>query len=644
VLKFSQLTRIQRMTLILFVIVVTNWVMVSTTGYSILGGDLFTVFFIVFLILLTLTLIRPLTRKIVWRVRNRLLVTFFLVGVLPVVLMGAVVCLGFYLLVGATAGYLSQSQVNSRLDQLDERARQLSEDIVNGRRVSAESLPEHAIIRFANRTIAKRGPLRDIPDWAAPGFKGVIKSPDQTYFMAAHAKAGSGPRQVEAFMYSPLDDEVLGRMLPGVAGIRIYRLRVDRTVDESGKVVGIEVDRDEDLRPVLDSTKVVQPPKSRGFWDITPFSGWSLPVRELDGGGPDDHFVNAVTRPSALVTHLLTPLGSYARAPLILFFSVAIAFLCVELIAFISSAQLTRSITRTVHDLYVGTKNIERGDFSQRIPIRTKDQLSELGTSFNSMTQQIERLIVEVKEKEKLEAELEIARLVQVQLFPKEVPKLRTLELKGHCDPARVVSGDYYDFIPVNSQSTALVIGDISGKGISAALLMASVQSSLHAQLALQAGGPISTATLVGRLNRQLYESTPPEKYATFYCGVYDDDRGQLLYTNAGHLPPILLRRGEIKRLDVNGTVVGLFPDFVYEQTVVQLQPGDLLMAFTDGITESEDRTGDQFGDRRLGDLLIRNSEKPLDEIVQIVTASVREWTQDLDNQDDTTMLLARRM
>jgi sigma-B regulation protein RsbU (phosphoserine phosphatase) len=319
-------------------------------------------------------------------------------------------------------------------------------------------------------------------------------------------------------------------------------------------------------------------------------------------------------------------------------------FLAVELIAVISSAKLTRSLTRTIHDIYTGTRKIETGDFSHRIPIRTKDQLSELATSFNSMTEHIERLIVEVKEKEKLESELEIARQVQAQLFPKDVPKLRTLELKGLCNPARVVSGDYYDFIPVDARFTALVIGDISGKGISAALLMASIQSSLHAQLTLGGNGVVSTATLVARLNRQLYENTSAEKYATFYCGVYDDQNGSLVYTNAGHLPPILIRRGKASRLAANGMVVGMFPDSPYEQSVIELQSGDLLTAFTDGITESEDGKGEQFGEQRLTELLIRNSDRPLDEIVQIVTQNVRDWAYDLDNQDDTTMLLARRL
>jgi sigma-B regulation protein RsbU (phosphoserine phosphatase) len=191
----------------------------------------------------------------------------------------------------------------------------------------------------------------------------------------------------------------------------------------------------------------------------------------------------------------------------------------------------------------------------------------------------------------------------------------------------------------------AIAIGDISGKGISAALLMASVQSSLHAQLtAMEGSETASTATLVARLNHQLYENTPPEKYATFYCALYNDDTGRLAYTNAGHPPPILVRSGKASRLEVNGTVVGLLPDALYEQLIIDLQPGDVLAAFTDGITECENASGEQFGEQRLSNLLIENATRPLEEIVRIVIEAVRAWARDLDDQDDTTMLLARRV
>jgi sigma-B regulation protein RsbU (phosphoserine phosphatase) len=212
------------------------------------------------------------------------------------------------------------------------------------------------------------------------------------------------------------------------------------------------------------------------------------------------------------------------------------------------------------------------------------------------------------------------------------------------CNPARVVSGDYYDFIPLEERGAAVVLGDISGKGISAALLMASVQASLHAQLSMGTAEDLSTATLVTRLNRQLYANTPPEKYATFYCAVYDDTRSRLTYTNAGHLAPILLRNGEALRLESNGTVVGLLPEYPFEQVDVGLQSGDLLAAFTDGITESENAQEEQFGEDRLIELLRKHVDRPLDEIIGAVMDAIGAWAHDPSMRDDITMLLARKL
>jgi len=200
----------------------------------------------------------------------------------------------------------------------------------------------------------------------------------------------------------------------------------------------------------------------------------------------------------------------------------------------------------------------------------------------------------------------------------------------------------------------ALAIGDVAGKGISAALLMATVQSSMRTQLragdelASAAGnggwpGSWSTARLVSRLNQQLYTFTPPEKFASFYFAVYDDSTGLMTYTNAGHVPPVLLRNGRPVRLEVSGTIVGAFPFSEYEESLIQLHAGDLLVCFTDGITEPENEYGEMFGEERLIELVLKNSNRGVEEIIASVMASVREWTGSPELQDDMTMLLARR-
>jgi len=270
------------------------------------------------------------------------------------------------------------------------------------------------------------------------------------------------------------------------------------------------------------------------------------------------------------------------------------------------------------------------------------------------MTENLQNLIVVAKEKERMQSELEIAREVQNQLFPKAVPAVANMELAGVCHPARMVSGDYYDFLCMQDFCVAMAIGDVAGKGISAALLMASIQSIMRTQLSsivselAQSRGiahrAFSTAQMVGLLNKQLFASTSLEKFATFYFGVYDPPTATLRYTNAGHLPPILVRDGSPQLLEVTGMVVGAFPFSTYEEKSVELRAGDLLVAYTDGIVEPEDVYGEMFGEERLIDLLLTHKERAIEEIIARVMEAVRQWTGTPELQDDMTMLVMRRI
>jgi sigma-B regulation protein RsbU (phosphoserine phosphatase) len=275
--------------------------------------------------------------------------------------------------------------------------------------------------------------------------------------------------------------------------------------------------------------------------------------------------------------------------------------------------------------------------------------LSALGQAFDSMTASVERLLLESQERLRMQNELEIAQEVQRQLFPQSAPAVPGLELYGVCKAARSVSGDYYDFFPVDEHRVGLVLGDVSGKGISAALLMAAIQSALRAQFydGLAPGqGPkraeVSTAEVVERLNRQLYANTPMEKYVTFFFAVYDARTRKLSYTNGGHLPPVLFRGDKLQRLRTGGTVVGLFPFSTYEEGEVQLVPGDLLVAFTDGITEPENIYGEEFGEARVLEVTRRSLHAPPAALVEEIYRSVNEWTGSPELQDDMTLVLAR--
>src|SRR5437764_4530058 len=298
--------------------------------------------------------------------------------------------------------------------------------------------------------------------------------------------------------------------------------------------------------------------------------------------------------------------------------------------------------------------------------VKDKDQLATLQVAFSSMTEPLGKLIEEQKEKERLQSELAIAQEVQAQLFPAPLSSTRTLELAGVCRPARIVSGDYYDFLPYRSEQTGIAVGDISGKGISAALLMATIHSAVRAYeqeqlvavsaanssvqdprsssvgLAIRNAPPQSASQVLWLLNRQLYKSTPPEKYATLFLGFYDGHSREFSYSNAGHLPPFILGQdGSLRRLDKGGTVIGLFEDVEYEEAMVELRPGDIFVAFSDGITEPENEFG-EFGEERLLDLVRSNRHLPLERISEIVISAVQDWIGDNEQPDDVTLVLAR--
>jgi phosphoserine phosphatase RsbU/P len=323
-------------------------------------------------------------------------------------------------------------------------------------------------------------------------------------------------------------------------------------------------------------------------------------------------------------------------------------------------------MTKSVAELYTATQYVNRGELTHQIRIRTKDQMAALEQSFNSMTQSLANLIAEQKEKQRMESELAIAQEVQAQLFPRQISEIESLEVHGFCRPARTVSGDYYDFLTASSHKMILAVGDISGKGISAALLMATIHSAVRAYsveslpqmrepIAVGAvAGPgrvmaswpegidISPSTLLSLLNHQLYESTPPEKYATLFLGIYDGRLRRMTYSNGGHLPPIVISEdGTIGKLEAGGTVVGLFDHMSYDEGSINMRPGDILVAYSDGVTEPENDFG-EFGEERLIELVRRNRHQPLTQISQSVTQAVDDWIGDKEQPDDVTLVLAR--
>ena len=236
--------------------------------------------------------------------------------------------------------------------------------------------------------------------------------------------------------------------------------------------------------------------------------------------------------------------------------------------------------------------------------------------------------------------ELEIAKQVQARLFPQAAPELKTLEYAGICMQARDVGGDYYDFLNLGSDRLGLVIGDISGKGMGAALLMANLQANLRSQFALALEQP---QRFLEGVNELFYQNTVQSAYATLFFAEYDDRTGRIRYANCGHLAALLIRsNGAIERLESTSTVLGLFKDWDCVFSEATLSAGDAVVIYTDGVTESFNEADEEFGEQRLIDAILRHRELRPEELMRAVMEDVRQFGVD-ERQDDITLIVAKR-
>jgi sigma-B regulation protein RsbU (phosphoserine phosphatase) len=616
-----------------------------------------------------LRLLRIGLRKLTWRLRNRLMVAYLFIAVLPILLILTLAVLGGYMLAGQVAVYMVRSELNRRVASLESAAQVLdasgddSPDVVLRRtaEVYEKRFPGIAFV------VEEKGKVRRWPDnaaVAAPEHLSLNSSGLAALggrYYAWHYAAKNGAK---CLVVAPLSRQYLSGMMPGLGDV--YFLQPELT----GRRAAIEITTTPDAEVHAGATKIGA--EGGGQFRFTPAGGdalhaalpppvnrfdvdvqWGSIIRAVDWAHPEKTqpaFLLVHTRLSSLLATILSQGGDELQGGIVvIFYAVAVAFLIVGIAGLAIGISMSRSITGAVHSLYAGTQRVMSGDFSHLIPVSGRDQLAELSSSFNSMTQNLERLLVVAKEKERMEAEIEIARGVQDQLYPKAPPVFEGLKVLGMCDPARTVSGDYYDYQLVDGR-LAIAIGDVAGKGISAALLMATIQAAMRMELRASAevaasmnGLRFSTARMVSELNQQLYATTSPEKFATFFFAIYDPATGVITYTNAGHLQPLLIRDGAPTRLDVNGTIVGAFPFSKYEESKLALQSGDLLVCYTDGITEPENEYGEMFGEERLIELVAKNAARDDSQIIESVMEAVRQWTGVPELSDDMTLLLARK-
>jgi serine phosphatase RsbU (regulator of sigma subunit) len=311
-------------------------------------------------------------------------------------------------------------------------------------------------------------------------------------------------------------------------------------------------------------------------------------------------------------------------------------------LALFGIVPLSRRMTRNLTTLADGVQRIAKGDFSTRVPVRSHDEFGALAESFNRMARDVEHRQQLVVERERLQRELELCRRIQSEMLPHAALLLGPTEIKGISIPAREVGGDFFNYFELPGGDLAVLVGDVSGKGISAALLMANIQATLRARLPLEP----DLARLAAAIDREIDETTPPGVYATLFVGVVDPQRKTLRYVNAGHHPQFLIRGEEIVTLSTSGMPVGLFAGHGYTERALQLADNDVLFFYTDGLVEVENEAGEMFGSERLEALVRRHGGEGVNALLQHAEEDVRRFRGAAEPFDDVTimaLLLAQR-
>jgi serine phosphatase RsbU (regulator of sigma subunit) len=307
--------------------------------------------------------------------------------------------------------------------------------------------------------------------------------------------------------------------------------------------------------------------------------------------------------------------------------------------AFAIILPLASRMTRHLTALNAGVQRLAAGDRTARVNVNTGDEVGELAQSFNRMASELESHDRLLAKQERLARELELCRQIQNEMLPHGPLKLGLAEIAGVSIPAREVGGDFFNYFPLADGRIAVLVGDVSGKGVGAALLMANIQATLRARLQLES----DLAKLADSVDRDIADNTPPEVYITLFVGLLDPPRRELQYVNAGHNPQFLLRAdGGIDRLDSTGLPIGLLPGRGFEARTVAVEPGDLLFLYTDGAVEAPNEGGEFFDADRLQQALTAASAEGIDEVLVSVERAIRAFRGPADPADDATMLALR--
>ena len=620
-------------------------------------GDLWSIFPVISIPMLVISAVYYtycagswLKGRLLWKVRNRILASFVFVGIVPLCLALLIsVTIGWFL-IGAMGTNLTKRHFQSTTDQLSH----LSQDVelalyqadkeaglpfveaINKVVQTNQELQGLAVGIFERDGVGARRlyawpPNRiadKLPEWAARSdYAGAVRD--------------STDRGIINEFRAVSDIDVDGRQLFVLTSVPIDQIYQNRVWEDAGVLLTSS--------PFLfdqRSPKTAWTPLPWGLGEFKLPWGTMYSWIDWEQNEPQGDLITGMMDPARIIADTMS-----MEADVVQIVSAALVGLCtvlagVEFVSFLIGLIISRRITSAVHSLSRATQAIRSGRLDYRIETQRNDQLDELSRSFNDMAGSIEVLLNQVRDKHRIEAELEMAREVQARFLPGSPPENGRLELAATWHPARMVSGDYYDFIVHDNRVIDIVVADISGKGMSAALMMAGLQSALrsHSMIGENDLAPGRVSRLVDRLNQHLCLNSAPDKFATMFICSYDIHTSLMTYTCAGHNPPYLYRDDTRRELTVGGCPIGMFTEWEYEEETIAIEPKDLLVIYTDGITEAQNTHQEEFGEERLGAEIENSRELACEEIQDRILAAVRDFSHGAEQFDDQTVVVGRAM
>jgi len=600
-------------------------------------------------------------RRLLWRVRRKLILSYIFIGVIP-----ALLILIFFLFAGSlvfmnVSAYLFKDGYDAIIEHARISAQAAATEIGRDPSTAGETIQRVHRIRaslYPDMSVAYLPPAGeritagrwarlpvpdDIPAWMKDDvFAGSVGLPvkdsagEEELIVRAFVKVGTGGSDGAVVVDIPLDDQVTQRLHEST-GVRIENVFDSRV--ETGNRARSDGTSARSSRSVVFEKSLAQ-----------------IDVQDWATGMPHSDTIALSYKLGELYRHLSSAQNLYvsgnmrlSEALLLVLIVIGVMFLIIEAVALVMGLALARSITSSVHELFTGTERVQQGDFTHRINIESRDQLGELAESFNQMTGSIENLLQTAAEKKRLEEELRIARQIQMSLLPRGPIEVPGLAITALCVPAREVGGDYYDFFNVGDRRIGVLIADVSGKGTSAALYMAELKGLMLSLSEIYQ----SPRQLLLEVNRILSENLDTRSFITMTYAVIDLNEGLLTFARAGHTPLIYLSGdGDANVAQVlapSGLVVGLripgaaqkFADLLEEDSL-PLNKGDVLVFYTDGITEAMNANSDLFGDSRLGGLITEHGHLDAADLRERILREIESFVGAADQHDDMTMILIK--